>query len=69
MRTTQSRLFLPVRPYTRLAYFVESATRPGIEHLVDLEGYDREEVVCTCESFIMGGMRPCLHIQSVAICV
>ena len=58
-----------VRPYTRLAYLVQSATRPDVEHLVDLEGFDTEPVVCTCEAFIKGHARPCIHIRSVAFSV
>jgi len=65
----QTSLFHFVRPYTRLTYLVQSATRPGVEHLVDLEGFEHEPVVCTCEAFIQGGARPCSHIESVAICV
>ena len=61
----QARLFLPITPYTRNAFLVQSETRNGIEHLVDLEGYGRESVVCTCEAFIQGGVRPCKHIVNV----
>lgn len=63
---TQKRLFLPITPYTRNAFLVQSETRESILHLVDLEGYGREKVVCTCEAFIQGGVRPCKHIVNVA---
>lgn len=63
----QKHLFLPIEPYTRNAYLVGSGTRPNIVHLVDLEGYEKEKVVCTCEAFIYGGARPCPHIESVRI--
>lgn len=64
-KLTQARLFHPVSPYTRNAYLVESSTRTEVSHLVDLEGYEKEKVVCTCEAFIYGGARPCPHIKSV----
>jgi len=60
-------LFHLIKPYTRLAYLVQSATRPEVEHLVDLEGFEEEKVVCTCEDFIYNRARPCAHIRSVAI--
>ena len=60
-------LFHLVTPYTRLAYLVQSATRADVAHLVDLEGFDRQPVVCTCEDFIYNGNRHCGHIRSVAI--
>lgn len=56
-----------VQSYSRLALLVGSATRRGISHLVDFEGHEGEPVVCTCESFIMGGMRPCRHMLAVTI--
>lgn len=62
---TQLRLFHAIASYTRNAYLVESATRDGIAHLVDLEGFEREKVVCTCEDFIYNGNRNCGHIISV----
>lgn len=65
----QHSLFHPARPYGRGAYLVQSATRPEVEHMVDFEGYERESVVCTCEAFIQGGMRPCSHIASAALYV
>lgn len=63
----QGQLFHTIEAYTRNAYLVLSATRPGVAHLVDLEGFGSEGVVCTCEAFIYGGQRPCPHIISVAI--
>ncbi len=60
-------LFHYVQPYTRKAYLVHSATRPEIAHLVDLEGEGEDRIVCTCESFIMGGIKQCEHIKSVML--
>lgn len=64
---TQAKLFHYVSPYSRNAYLVDSATRKDVAHLVDLEGYEKEKVVCTCEAFILGGARPCTHITSVKL--
>ena len=65
----QKGLFHIVEIYTRNAYLVRSMTRPEVGHVVDLEGDGTEPVVCTCESFIMGHMRPCPHIISVGLYV
>lgn len=61
----QALLFHPVEPYTRNAYLVASGSRDEVVHLVDLEGYEQEPIVCTCEAFIYGGQRPCRHIISL----
>lgn len=61
----QQRLFHVIAPYTRHAYLVESASRPGISHLVDLEGFGIEKVVCTCEDFLCNKNKACAHIISV----
>lgn len=53
--------------YGRRSFLVPSATRRGIEHLVDFEGHEQEPVVCTCEAFILGTMRPCKHIAGATI--
>lgn len=63
---TQPRLFSFVTPYSRLSWLVESSTRTGVFHLVDLEGYERQPVVCTCEDFIYNRNKHCPHIQAVA---
>lgn len=63
----QPPLFHRILPYTRLAYLVESSSRPDVMHLVDLEGFEREKVVCTCEDFLYNGNKHCAHITSVAI--
>lgn len=63
----QQVLFHIAKPFDRLSYLVLSASRPEVEHLVDLEGFENESVTCTCESFILGGHRPCGHIKSVMI--
>lgn len=65
----QKQGYFVIEPYTRAAYLVPSRTREGIVHLVDLEGYEREKQVCTCESFIYGGARPCRHIRDVNMLV
>lgn len=66
-KPVQKALFLTVSPYSRKAYLVQSATRPEVYHLVDLEGFENEKVVCTCEAFILGGIKMCPHIKSVMI--
>lgn len=63
----QKVLFHPVRKYDRLSYLVESASVPGVEYIVDLEGYGEDTAVCSCPAFIQGGKRLCSHIRSVAI--
>ena len=65
----QPRLFPIVIPYGRNTYLVVSDTRNDITHLVDLEGYGKERVICTCEAFIMGHQRPCKHIKSLIISI
>lgn len=55
-----------VTSYGRRSLLIDSATRHG-QHLVDFEGHEHEPVVCTCEAFIMGHMRPCRHILAVTI--
>ena len=60
-------LFLTIVPYTRLAYLVMSATNEEVAHLVDLEGFGRQKVVCTCPDFIYNRNPLCKHIRSVAI--
>lgn len=65
----QLTLFHPATLYGRAAYLVQSATRPEVQHLVDFEGHESEPVVCTCEAFIQGGMRPCPHISSALLYV
>lgn len=62
----QSTLFLPTRPYGRGAVLVASESAPGVEYLVDFEGYETTPVVCTCDGFLLGG-RPCTHMQSAAL--
>ncbi len=52
-----------VTPYSRNAYLVDSESDAGITYLVDLEGDNGEPIVCTCEAFILGGRRPCKHIE------
>lgn len=53
-----------IAPYTRGAVLVTSASRRGA-HVVDFEGDGQDAIVCTCESFILGGVRPCRHIREV----
>lgn len=65
--TKQGILFHEVEPYTRKAYLVYSGTRSEVVHLVDLEGFEGDPVVCTCESFILGGVKICQHIKSVML--
>lgn len=48
--------------YARGMFMVESSTREGISHLVDLEGFDGEDIYCSCESFTLSKIRPCKHI-------
>lgn len=61
----QRKLFEAIEPYTRNAYLVESGSRAGIKHLVDLEGFERQKIVCTCEDFLYNGNVWCAHIISV----
>jgi hypothetical protein len=47
-------------PHGRLCWLVTSATTPGVEYCVDLEG----EMSCTCASHLLG-TRFCRHIEYV----
>ncbi len=58
-------LFLTIKPYSRLAWLVEGSKKDEA-YVVDLEGFGREKVVCTCPDFIMGKNKYCKHIKSVA---
>lgn len=61
-----NQLLLPlVTPYSRLCFLVQSSKRKEVEHVVDLEGFDGEEVYCSCEAFTIGMVRPCKHIKNV----
>ncbi len=53
--------------YDRMSVLVESATRQGIVHLIDFEGYGSDKIVCTCESFILGGQKFCKHIRALTV--
>lgn len=46
-----------------LLYHVTSASRAGIEHTVDLEGFEHWKTVCNCEAWKYG-TRPCRHIAA-----
>jgi hypothetical protein len=46
-----------------LLYHVTSASRRGLVHIVDLEGYEHWKTVCTCEAWRYGS-RPCRHIAA-----
>lgn len=52
-----------VRIYGRLFFIVSSASRSGLDHFVDLEGFDQWSAVCNCEAWKFG-MRPCRHIRA-----
>lgn len=56
-----------VQKYGRLLYFVESRSRYNVRHLVDLEGFEIEAYVCTCEAYRYHGYRPCHHVLRVAL--
>lgn len=56
-----------IEPYTRLAWLVWSETHDDVAYVVDLEGFGKQKVVCTCPDFIMGKNKYCKHIRSVAI--
>lgn len=56
-----------IEHYTRLTYLVYSETLQDVAYVVDLEGFGRQKVVCTCPDFIMGKNSYCKHIRSVAI--
>ena len=56
-----------IESYSRGTLLIKSATRRGISHLVDFEGDGIDAIVCTCESFILGHLRPCKHMVSVTI--
>ena len=65
----QKGLFHIVQNYTRNAYLVQSMTRSEAVHVVDLEGDVSDPIICTCEAFIFGHVRPCTHIISVGLYV
>lgn len=50
-----------------MAYLVYSETLQDVAYVVDLEGFGKQKVVCTCPDFIMGKNKYCKHIRSVAI--
>ena len=52
------------QPYTRSSFLIESSKR-DVMHLVDFEGFDGEEVYCSCEAFTLGKQRPCRHIETI----
>lgn len=56
-----------IEPYTRLAWLVWSETLQDVAYVVDLEGFGKQKVVCTCPDFIEGKNSYCKHIRSVAI--
>lgn len=47
--------------FGRLLFHVTSASRKGLFHTVDLEGFEKWKTICDCESFKYG-VRPCRHI-------
>ena len=65
---------MAVERYGRLFFLVDSNSRPGLLHLVDLEPsrywVDNRLVsfpyLCDCESFRIRVDRPCRHVREVA---
>jgi hypothetical protein len=49
-----------IKPFDRLSFQVESESRPGEHHIVDLE-----TMVCSCEDFSFAGFNWCKHIEAV----
>lgn len=58
---------MSIESYGRGSLLVGSASHPGEVHVVDFEGHGTDKVVCTCEAFIRGHMRPCRHLRAVTI--
>jgi hypothetical protein len=56
---------LSIENYARGVFLVESRSRIDIKHLVDVEGFDGEDVYCSCEAFTIGKARPCIHIERI----
>ena len=64
-KTLQINFPLYVEKYARGMFLVESKSRGDIKHLVDIEGFDGEDIYCSCEAFTIGKIRPCKHVKRV----
>lgn len=55
-----------VRPddYDVLVFWVQSDSRPNVEHRVDRTSYDGRGA-CSCEAFTFNGKRTCKHLRRV----
>lgn len=51
--------------YTRNTFLIQSKTREDVSHLIDIEGFDGEDIYCSCEAFVLGKQHPCQHIKQL----